>query len=62
MFDHPHFWRHFAAYATGAACCLVGVLIPPLAPLVGVGAGLLGAAGTSILEPRDQKDDKGQSP
>jgi len=58
MFQHPLFWRHFAAYAAGGGLVAVGLFVqasaaPGVAPFAGYlvisGAGLLAVAGTRIL-------------
>lgn len=59
--EHPNFWRHFGAYALGgifiAGGVVGGVVFPPLAPfsakLVLAGSGLLGLAGTKVIEKRE---------
>jgi hypothetical protein len=56
-FNHPFFWRHFAAYTAGAVLVLVGLFGPHAAAAAGpftgfmvlAGAGVLAVAGTRIL-------------
>jgi hypothetical protein len=55
IFDHPYFWRHFVSYCTGGVLITLGLCFPAALSLIPLGASLLAAAGTGIIEPPKEK-------